>query len=93
LPGTVGIWKQFPFSHWCGPRFFVGSQVSIGISAIWSVPLMDWADMLNPVVVGQTAGYVAGGVEVLIYRVTCQVDSASARMLCPISASRLATPL
>src|SRR6266550_1980440 len=51
LPGTVGIWKQFPFSNWCGPRFFVGSQVSIGISAIWSVPLMDWADMLNPVVV------------------------------------------
>ena len=41
LPGTVGIAKQFPFSHWCGPKFLVGSQVSIGINGIWSVPLID----------------------------------------------------
>src|SRR6267142_2992946 len=40
-PGLVGRVKQFPFSHWCGPRFFVGSQVSIGINGIWSVPLID----------------------------------------------------
>src|SRR6266436_6373029 len=41
LPGTVGIVKQFPFSHWWGPRFLVGSQVNMGINGIWSVPLIE----------------------------------------------------
>src|SRR5216683_2984351 len=40
-PGTVGRAKQFLFRNWCGARFFLGSQVSIGFTAIWSVPLIE----------------------------------------------------